>query len=638
GELRAGFFADGISDMQGDVTVILNDTNVIIPFGLGLIVDDTGTQIPNAITALQGDVTDILEDTNTTIPGTITTLQGNVTDILEDTNTTIPGTITTLQGDVTDILVDGATNTAAILTAIPSISGIVDGVWDELISSHVDDGTFGGELATKADIKAEASTSYTVASSGSVIQGTLQSGTYADTAVRDNVYWYIDEHATNGLTVEAVFNIPDDDKAGILSLFGRYNGNPANSHYLELWLYNYEAAAWEKMKEIFMPGGNTSDATYEHEYYERHIDRTNNNEVTIRLIHNVTSYNASHDLYIDYMAISSVEIVTAADIADAVWNELAAGHTISDSYGEMVTDILEDTETTIPGTISTLQGNVTDILEDTETTIPGTITALQGDVTDILEDTETTIPGTITALQGDVTDILEDTETTIPGTISTLQGDVTAIQGDVTDILEDTETTIPAILSDLQTDLTAVLAGTTQLELDVTDILEDTETTIPASISALQGDVTDILEDTETTIPGTLTALQGDVTDILEDTETTIPGTISTLQGDVDSIADGVTTILVDTNELQTDWVDGGRLDNILDARYSAVAGATNTAAILAAMPSVSGIVDDIWNEVAAGHTTDGTFGGIIEDVREDVSRIPLYPAGITDVQIIIGQ
>ncbi|MCP4599275.1 MAG: hypothetical protein GY847_01840, partial [Proteobacteria bacterium] len=46
GELRAGFFADGISDMQGDVTVILNDTNVIIPFGLGLIVDDTGTQIP----------------------------------------------------------------------------------------------------------------------------------------------------------------------------------------------------------------------------------------------------------------------------------------------------------------------------------------------------------------------------------------------------------------------------------------------------------------------------------------------------------------------------------------------------------------------------------------------------------------
>jgi hypothetical protein len=40
-------------------------------------------------------------------------------------------------------------------------------------------------------------------------------------------------------------------------------------------------------------------------------------------------------------------------------------------------------------------------------------------------------------------------------------------------------------------------------------------------------------------------------------------------QASVDTVDTNVDAILVDTNELQTDWVDGGRLDLILDARAS---------------------------------------------------------------------
>ncbi|OEU68459.1 MAG: hypothetical protein BBJ57_07215 [Desulfobacterales bacterium PC51MH44] len=196
---------------------------------------------------------------------------------------------------------------------------IIDGVWDEQKAGHTDDGSYGEELATKADIAASSSTSSTVAGSGSVIEGTQGSGTYASTGVRDNTYWQIDEDGTNGLTVESTFNIPDDDRAGVFRIFGRYEGNPSNVHYIELWVYNYEATAWEQLIEEFMPGGNTTDTEYAHEYFERNIDRTNNNEVKFRLIHNVATYNASHDLYLDFAEATSIEVITASDIASAVW-------------------------------------------------------------------------------------------------------------------------------------------------------------------------------------------------------------------------------------------------------------------------------------------------------------------------------
>jgi len=43
----------------------------------------------------------------------------------------------------------------------------------------------------------------------------------------------------------------------------------------------------------------------------------------------------------------------------------------------------------------------------------------------------------------------------------------------------------------------------------------------------------------------------------------------ATTETQIDDIETDVTAILADTNELQTDWVNGGRLDNILDARSS---------------------------------------------------------------------
>lgn len=50
---------------------------------------------------------------------------------------------------------------------------------------------------------------------------------------------------------------------------------------------------------------------------------------------------------------------------------------------------------------------------------------------------------------------------------------------------------------------------------------------------------------------------------ILEDTGTTLPATLTAIAGYLDT---EIAAILADTNELQTDWVNGGRLDLLIDA------------------------------------------------------------------------
>lgn len=79
---------------------------------------------------------------------------------------------------------------------------------------------------------------------------------------------------------------------------------------------------------------------------------------------------------------------------------------------------------------------------------------------------------------------------------------------------------------------------------------------------------------------GTVGKMANQVDIIQTDTTTDIPGTLA--------------TILTDTNELQTDWHDGGRLDLILDA---------------ASAPSAAAVADAVWDEAIADHLGAGTTG-----------------------------
>ena len=72
-------------------------------------------------------------------------------------------------------------------------------------------------------------------------------------------------------------------------------------------------------------------------------------------------------------------------------------------------------------------------------------------------------------------------------------------------------------------------------------------------------------------------------------------------QASVDTIDDFLDTeiaaILADTNELQTDWHDGGRLDLLLDG---------------ASAPSAATVADAVWDEALAGHAGAGSAGAAL--------------------------
>lgn len=156
----------------------------------------------------------------------------------------------------------------------------------------------------------------------------------------------------------------------------------------------------------------------------------------------------------------------------------------------------------------------------------------------------------------------------------------------------------------------------------------DTLKTLSDQIDAVKAETASILEDTGTTIPGTITTIDneiavidGIVDSILEDTGTTLDTKINTIDDFLDT---EVAAILADTNELQTDWVNGGRLDSLIDA----IKTKTDT---ITTPPTAASVADAVWDEAIADHTTATTFGGknqkvvpseTINDYKADVSGL----------------
>ena len=156
-----------------------------------------------------------------------------------------------------------------------------------------------------------------------------------------------------------------------------------------------------------------------------------------------------------------------------------------------------------------------------------------------------------------------------------------------------TGTALPAAAADAAGGVAISTAGS--LDIDATDanvtlILEDTGTTIPATI---------------TTIDNEIATLQTDSTLIVEDTSTTIPASLTTIDNEIATIDGIVDNILIDTNELQTDWTNAGRLDAILDTIL----------VVTLSIPALIGRVDDT---AAAGDPT--SVDNLFEYIKQIVN------------------
>jgi len=100
-------------------------------------------------------------------------------------------------------------------------------------------------------------------------------------------------------------------------------------------------------------------------------------------------------------------------------------------------------------------------------------------------------------------------------------------------------------------------------------------------------------------------------------------------QGTLNIVNGSVESILEDTNMLQTDWVNGGRLDVLVDGIKAKTDKIPDTPASVGSKmdivdnPSTAGKTalananaDAVWDEVAAAHSNSGSAGALLSLVH----------------------
>lgn len=190
---------------------------------------------------------------------------------------------------------------------------------------------------------------------------------------------------------------------------------------------------------------------------------------------------------------------------------------------------------------------------------------------DIVADTEATLTDTEAVLTDseavlvDSEAIITDTETGITER-ATLLTDTEAILTDTEAVLADTEANVgvladtEAILADTEVTTTTTIADQVWDEAQADHVAAGSFGLIANETAAILADTEAIITDTETGITERATLLT-DTEAVLADTEAAAP-----VLTDTEAILADSEATLADTNELQTDWANGGRLDLIIDA------------------------------------------------------------------------
>ena len=219
-----------------------------------------------------------------------------------------------------------------------------------------------------------------------------------------------------------------------------------------------------------------------------------------------------------------------------------------------------------------------------------------------------------------------------PTTTVTLSGTTVKTATDVETDTADIQSRLPAALVSGRIDASvgAMAANTLTASALATDAVTEIQSGLAtqASVDVIDGIVDSILVDTaEIGAAGAgLTALAS-------------AANLATVAGYLDT---EIAAILADTNELQTDWANGGRLDLLIDgikattdkldtavqvyagspteATYQFTAHALELAPTGGSAPSAAAIADAVWDEARAGHVSAGSFGEGVASVQGNVT------------------
>ena len=163
--------------------------------------------------------------------------------------------------------------------------------------------------------------------------------------------------------------------------------------------------------------------------------------------------------------------------------------------------------------------------------------------------------------------------------LGALKALIDTVDGVVDNILTDTSTTLDTLIKDIPTvaefearsDVAGTAATPAEVATELTTYDGPTNTEMVAAFTEIKGGTwaagTDTLEhirNKQTDIEGKVDTVDTVADGIQTDLSNATDG-LGALKALIDTVDGVVDTILVDTNELQTDWADGGRLDLLID-------------------------------------------------------------------------
>ena len=160
--------------------------------------------------------------------------------------------------------------------------------------------------------------------------GTLDSGTYADTASINNTYYQVSPAGAAvggfGLNVDLTFGIGVGRVPSTLQVTGYFDSGAQRT--VQVWAYDYNTAAYVQLSNSINDFGNAgANQSYQYSMTANMV-KVSDGEVKVRFTS--TSITTGDDYYLDYLNINSVAQeasgLTANQIQQAVWARVPTGH------------------------------------------------------------------------------------------------------------------------------------------------------------------------------------------------------------------------------------------------------------------------------------------------------------------------
>lgn len=299
---------------------------------------------------------------------------------------------------------------------------------------------------------------------------------------------------------------------------------------------------------------------------------------------------------------------TAAEIADAVWDEVASGHVTAGTFGDKlankvpsaaIADYRADVSAlSSQASVDTIDANVDAILVDTGTTLPATLSTIEGKID--------TVDLNVDAIKA-VTDLLPD------------GGALTTIDSNVDAILVDTGTTLPAQISALNDLSAADAADAVWDELASGHITagsfgDKLQNKVPsATINDYKADVSALA--LEATVAALNDLSSTDIQTVIENND--LDHLLKIAHPTGVPVASTILDLVMNKDVSQTFDRSTDSLEALRDENYEG--------------PTLQQIIDGVWDELVSAHTGAGSFGeknqiavpsATLNDYKADVSAL----------------